>query len=111
MLIQTQTITQAGLTPAFQAASAGGDSWAAASTTFLAFKNASGAQITVTIVTTASFFGQPISNVAIPVPAGAEVSAGPFDPGMVQQAGSNLANVTYSATSGLTVAAISCPAA
>ena len=109
-LIQTQAITTAGLTPAFQAASAGGDTWEPTSSTFLAFKNGSGAQITVTVPTTATFFGQPISNIAIPVPAGAEVWAGPFDPGMVQAATSNTASLTYSASAGLSVAAVSCPA-
>jgi hypothetical protein len=109
--LQTQKITQAGLSPAYQAASSGGDSYTPSSTTFLAFKNGSGAQITVTIDTTASLYGQPIGNVAVAVAAGAEVFAGPFDPGMVQQPNSSLANMTYSSTSNLTVAAISCPAA
>lgn len=108
-LLQTQTIAQAGLTPALQAASSSGDTWEPATTTFLAFKNGSGSQITVTVQTTASFYGQPLSNVAIPIPAGAEVWAGPFDPGQVRQQGSNLAGLTYSSVTGLTVAAISCP--
>lgn len=108
-LIQTQDITQAGLTPAFQAASSSGDTWEPSTSTFLAFKNASGAQITVTVVVTATLYGQPLSNVAIPVPAGAEVWAGPFDPGQVRQQGSNLAGLSYSSVTGLTVAAISCP--
>lgn len=107
-LIQTQAITAAGLTPAFQAASAGGDTWDPTTFTFLAAKNGSGAQITITVATTATIYGQPIGNVAVPVPAGAEVWFGPFDPGMVAQAGSNLGSLTYSAVSGLTIAAVSC---
>ena len=106
----TQPISQAGIQPAYQAASVGGDSYTPSSVTFLAFKNGSGAPITVTIVTNASLFGQPISNVAVPVAAGAEVFCGPWDPGMVQQTGSSLANITYSSVTSVTVAAIACPA-
>lgn len=109
-LIQTQPLIQAGLTPAFQAASAGGDNWEPSGTTFLAAKNGSMAQITVTVATTASIYGQPISNIAVPVPAGAEVWFGPFDPGEVAQPGTNLGSLTYSAVTSLTIAAVSCPA-
>ncbi|MHB1950159.1 MAG: hypothetical protein ACYCQK_01640 [Acidiferrobacteraceae bacterium] len=109
-LLTTQTITRAGLTPSFAAASSGGDQWAPTSTTFLAFKNGSGAAITVTITTTAVFYGQPLSNVSITVDAGAELWAGPFDPGMVQAAGSDTASMTYSSATSLSVAAVSCPA-
>ena len=111
MVLQSQKIISGGLSPAYQAATSGGDQYTPSATTFLAFKNGSGSQITVSVVTTASLYGQPIGNVAVVVPAGAEVFAGPYDPGMVQQPGSSLANVTYSGVSNLTVAAISCPAA
>jgi len=110
-LIQTQAITAAGLTPSFQAASSGGDQWEPASNVFLAAKNASDAQITITVATTAVAYGQPISNVAVPIPAGGEVWFGPYDPGMVAQPGTNLADLTYSSVSGLTIAAVSCPSA
>lgn len=95
--------------PAYQSASSGGDEWQPSSNTFLVFRNGSGSQITVTVVTTAALFGQPIGNVAIAVPAGAELFAGPFDPGEVAQPGSGLANLTYSAVTSLTVAAVQCP--
>ena len=107
----TQPISQAGLSPAYQAASVGGDSYTPSSVTFIALKNGSGAPITLTVVTTASIFGQPIGNIAVPIPAGAEVFCGPFDPGEVQQPSSSLASLTYSGVTSLSVAAISCPAA
>lgn len=110
-LIATQSIAASGLTPSFQAAASGGDQYSPASNTFLYFKNGSGSPITVTVVTTATIFGQPISNVAVSVPAGGESLCGPFDPGMVAQSGSSLANLTYSGVSSLTVAAIQCPSA
>ncbi len=95
--------------PAYQAASSGGDEWQPSSNTFLAAKNGSGSPITVTITTTATIFGQPISNIAVAVPAGAEVFFGPFDPGEVAQSGSGLGSLTYSAVTSLTVAAVQCP--
>ena len=109
-LIQTQTVTQAGLPPALQAASAGGDTWEPSATTFLYVKNGDSAQHTVTIHTTATTYGQPISNIAVPVPAGQEMMLGPYDPGEVAQPGTNLGSVTYDAVTGVTIAAISCPA-
>lgn len=108
-VLLTETITQGGISPAYQAASAGGDQYTPSSTTFLSFKNGSGGQITVTLATTAVAFGQPIGNIAIPVAAGAEVFCGPFDPGAVQQPGTPYANLTYSAVTSFTVAAVSCP--
>ena len=110
-LLQTQTITQAGLAPSLQAASVGGDQYYPTSSTFLYVKNGSGAPITVTVATTATIFGQPISNVAVSVPAAGEEMLGPYDPGMVAQPVTNLANVTYSAVASLSIAAISCPPA
>lgn len=107
----TQVITESGLSPSFTAASSGGDSYSPSSNTALYFKNGSGAPITVTVVTTASLYGQPISNVGVIVPASGEVIAGPFDPGMVQQPNSSLANLTYSGVTNLTVAVIECPSA
>lgn len=107
----TQPISQAGLSPAYQSASSGGDQYTPSSVTFIALKNGSGSPITLTVVTTATIYGQPIGNIAVPIAAGAEVFCGPFDPGEVQQPGSSLANLTYSGVSNLTVAAISCAAA
>lgn len=105
-LIATQTVTQAGLTPSFQSASSGGDTWYPTATTVLDFKNASDSPITVTIVTTATLYGQPISNVSVSVPSSGEVICGPFDPGMVMTAGTNTASMTYSSVTSLTVAVI-----
>lgn len=110
-VLVTQKTTASGLTPSFQSAASGGDSYEPASNTFLYLKNGSGSPITVTIVTTATIYGQPISNVSVVVPAGGESLAGPYDPGMVAQPGSSLANLTYSGVTNLTVAVIQCPSA
>jgi hypothetical protein len=110
-ILVTQKTSASGLTPSFQAASSGGDQYEPASDTILYFKNGSGSPITVTVVTTASIYGQPISNVSVTVPANGEILAGPYDPGMVAQSGSSLANLTYSGVTSLTVAVIQCPSA
>jgi hypothetical protein len=110
-LIQTQAVTAAGLTPALSAASPSGDQWQPASSTWLYFKNGGSAAVTVTVLTTATIYGQPISNLAIVVGAGSEVMCGPYDPGMVAQPGSNLGSLMYSSAAGLMVAAISSPPA
>lgn len=109
--IATQTVTQAGLSPSLQACSSGGDTYSPSATTFLYVKNGDSAQHTVTVHTTFSAYGQPISNVAVPVPAGAEMMLGPFDPGMVADPETTLATVTYDAVTSMTIAAINCPAA
>lgn len=110
-MIATQTVTSAGLTPSLQACSSGGDTWSPGATTMLYIKNGDSVQHTVTVVTTATVYGQPISNVAIPIPAGGEVMAGPFDPGMVANATTTLATVTYDVVTSMTIAAIKVPAA
>lgn len=103
--IQTQQISQGGLQPSLQACSAGGDSYAPTSTTILFVKNGDSSQHTVTIHTTAVAYGQPISNIAVPVPAGAEMLLGPYEPGEVQQP-DGTATITYDAVTNLTIAAL-----
>jgi hypothetical protein len=106
-LIQTQPITQAGIQPALQACSAGGDTFQPTADTFLYAKNGDSVQHTVTVHTTATSFGQPISNIAVPVPAGAEMLFGPYDPGEVAQAATGQAQLSYDAVTGMSIAALS----
>lgn len=105
-LIATQQISQAGTQPSLQAAAAGGDTYEPTEDTFLFVKNGDSVQHTVTIHTTATSYGQPISNIAVPVPAGAEVLLGPYEPGEVAQPATGLATVTYDAVTNLTIAAL-----
>lgn len=104
--LTTQTIEQAGLVPSLQAASSGGDTWEPTSTTFLMVKNADSASHTVTIVTTAEAFGQPVADIAVAVAAGTTVLFGPYDPGEVGQPSTGLASITYSAVTSVTIAAV-----
>jgi hypothetical protein len=105
-LIPVQTMTQTGLTPSLQAASAGGDTYIPGNQTFLMIKNASGSPITVTIVTTATAFGQLVADVFVLVAAGATTLAGPYDPGEVAAPPSGLVSITYSGVTSLTIAAV-----
>lgn len=109
-MIATQTVTQAGLSPSLQACSAGGDTWSPSATTMLYVKNGDSVQHTVTVHTTAVSYGQPISNIAVAVPAGQEMMLGPFDPGMVANPETTLATVTYDAVTSMSIAAINVPA-
>ena len=106
-LIPTQTMTQAGLNAAFQACSAGGDQYTPSDQTFLIVKNSDVSAHTVTLVTTATAFGQPISNISVIVPAGGMMLMGPYEPGEVIQPGTNLADLTYSGVTGMSIAAVS----
>lgn len=105
-LIQTQHITQGGLAPSLQAASAGGDTWLPSATSFLYISNGDSQQHTVTVHTTATTYGQAIPNIGIPVPAGEIVLAGPFDPGQVAQVGTGQGALSYDAVTSVSIAVI-----
>lgn len=111
-----QTIAQAGLTPAFVAAAAGGDSFPnnIDERTFLVVKNAGGSPVTVTInpqITQAKVSGLgtlPVQAVQVSVPAtNGEKWIGPFPAGF-SDAGGNV-SVGYSAVTSVTVAAVRLP--
>lgn len=104
--LTVQQIAQTGLVPALVAAGAGGDSFEPNEHTFLIVKNGSGSSINVTIDTTATAFGQPIANEVIAVAAGATSYIGPWPPAEVEQPGTGLCDVTYSAVTTVTVAAL-----
>jgi len=97
-----QNVSLTGLAPAFVAASGGGDSLDNNGRTLLHVKNGGGVPITVTVDST-----QPCSygfdhDAAVSVPAGAERILGPFPQGRF----GSTANITYSAVTTVTVAAL-----
>lgn len=104
--LAVQQITQEGLVPTLVAASGGGDAFEPNAHTFLIVKNGSGSSINVTIVTTAEDFGQPIADIVVAVAAGTTAYIGPFEPDEVAQPGTGLCDVTYSAVTTVTVAAL-----
>lgn len=105
-LLTAQQITTLGLTPTYVAATSGGDSFEPGPNTILHVKNGSGASITVTIDTTATAFGEPIANDAVVIAAGSFALIGPFPPGEVEQPVSGVADITYSAVTTVTIAAL-----
>jgi hypothetical protein len=106
-LLTTQSITPNGIVPVLSEATAGGDTWQPSSTTFLAVKNGDAAAHTVTVVTTAISYGQPVADVAVTVQPGTQVFLGPFDAGMVANSGTGLGSITYDSVTSVTVGALS----
>ena len=103
--VQSERIQIDGTQPTYNAASGGGDKVAPGDDVHLHVKNGDASEHTVTIVTPGTVAGQAIGDVAVAVPAGEEVFIGPLvarhfegDDGLV--------SITWSATTGMTFAAI-----
>lgn len=108
------TVTRAGvdLAAALVAAAAGGDAWANTGQDFLVFKNTSGSPITVTLTMKSAPDGLAVTSKTISVGAttGLQV-VGPFPIGNYNDTTTNLAGVTYSGVTNLSVAVLRCPPA
>ncbi len=102
--VATQTITQAGITPAYSAASTAGDSFTPGDRTFMHVKNGGTAAVTATFVTPATFSGLAIADMARNVPAAGEAMIGPLTAAMFRDATDGLGDVTWSATTSVTFA-------
>ncbi len=104
----TQEVRRSGLAPAYSAAAGGGDSFTPDNDTFIHVKNASGASITVTVVTPGSAFEDTtISDIAVSVPATTgDRMIGPFPPQHFADPSDGLADITYSGVTSLTVAVL-----
>jgi hypothetical protein len=105
-LLTYQPIKTTGMTPAFAAATAAGDTVPPDNGGLLYFKNGGTAATTVTIATPGNTkYGAAIPDVAVSVAAGAEAVIGPlpFDLG---DFGDGLVHITYSSATSLTVAAL-----
>lgn len=105
--IAAQQITQQGLVnPTFVAATSGGDAFSPGDHTVFWVKNGSGASVTVTVDVTATVFGLQAPNIAVVIPAGDQALLGPYPAGEVEQESTGLCDVTYSAVTTVTVAAL-----
>lgn len=104
-LLASQSINRAGLSTAFAAAAAGGDTFLPNSNTFLEVKNASASPVTVTIVTPRNnAYGNPIADNTISVPATTgDKMIGPFPADEYADPTTGLASVTYTASTSVTV--------
>lgn len=109
-----QTVTKAGLSPAY-AAAADGDTIANPTDqrTLLHVKNGGGGSITVTIPAVLSAISDPrvgsvdVADLSVAVPAGEERMIGPFPAAYVDSAGD--VTVNYSGVASVTAAALRLP--
>lgn len=105
--LTTQTITQAGLDPAYEAANVDGHAFGNAGKTLLHVKNGSASAVTVTVITAVTVGGRAVADDTISVPAAGERMIGPFPPSVYNGTGADLgtAHVDYSAAASVTVGA------
>lgn len=105
-LLNKQKVGRAGLAPAYSAATAGGDTVRPDPNLILHIKNGSAGAVTVTVSTPGKVGDLDVADAAVNVPAGADAFIGPLDPATFAQPVTGLANVTYSAAAGVTIAAL-----
>jgi hypothetical protein len=104
--VATQSISLAGLAPAYAAADAAGDTFRPADRTFMHIKNAGTAAITATFVTPGTVQGLAVEDVAVSVPAGGERMVGPLSPELFRDRADGLGDVTWSAAASVTFAVV-----
>jgi len=104
-LLTPQMSTPTGTVLTFAAASAGGDTFTPGSTSILLVRNSDASSKTVTVVTPGTIYGNAIPDIATTVAAGATTAIGPFLSDLVNTA-TGLIDITYSAVTSVTVAAV-----
>jgi hypothetical protein len=106
-LLSLQTITAAGITPTYGAATSGGDKVAlAAGNVFLHVKNGGGSTVTVTITTQSSTYkGLTVPDRTVTVAASGEKMVGPIDASLHADINQQ-ASIGYSAVTSVTIAAL-----
>lgn len=102
-----QPISQDGDAVTPVAATVSGDTILHDKRGFLWVKNASGATITATVVVPGTEYGQARADIAVSVPAGSDRFVGPLVLDLADTDG--LIDVTYSAVTSVTVAAVRLP--
>lgn len=104
--LSVQTIDRAGdgLTPAYSAASGGGDVFPNTGREFVLVKNASGGSITVTATTPQTVAGLGVADETYVIPAAGERMIGPFPPSTFNNPSGQVA-LTYSGVTSLTLGA------
>lgn len=108
-LLTVQQVVATGLQPTYGAANAGGDTVKADDRTFLHVKNTNGATRDVTLVSAVpcSAGGTTVHNRTVTVPATTGDVMIPTGPGnQFNDATTQVASITYTAATGVTVAAV-----
>lgn len=103
-----QTIATTGLAPTYAAAAAGGDAFLNDGATYFHVKNGSGASINVTVNSVTACDQGFDHDQVVAVPAAGERILGPFPSQRWNDASSNV-NMSYSAVTSVTVAAVKLP--
>ncbi|RJX18505.1 MAG: hypothetical protein C4570_06400 [Ammonifex sp.] len=103
--LTVQNIALAGLTPSYAAAAAGGDNFTNDGRAFLHVKNGSASSINVTVDSAVPCNQGFDHDITVAVAAGADKMIGPFDPERFNDSTGKV-NVTYSAVTTVTVAAL-----
>lgn len=103
--LATQQIPVTGLAPAYTAAGASGDTVAPGERTVLHVKNGSGSSINVTVAVPGTEYGQARPDPVVAVGAGADKFI--YLPDEIADPTDHRVHVTYSATTSVTVAALS----
>ena len=105
-LLTVQKIALTGISPVYNAAGSGGDTFSNNGRTYLHIKNASGSAITATIDSKAlSNYGTDV-DIVVSVAAGGEKIIGFLDP-IRFSSSLGIANITYSSVTSVTISLIS----
>ena len=108
MGITVQTISQAGISPTFAAATTDGDTFPNIPGTYVAIDNAAASEVTVTFTAQTPCNQGYLHDLVVTVPAGKTVNIGPFPGGQFNDANGNV-TMTYSSATSVTVAALRMP--
>lgn len=104
--ISVQTISLTPAAPSFAAASTDGNTFTNDGRTFIEIKNTSGVTVTATIVTQVTVGGNAVADKTVTVPpTTGDVVVGPFLPEIYNDS-TGATTVTWSATSGVTMAVL-----
>lgn len=103
-LLAAQKVTQAGLEAAYAAAAAAGDKFANNGKRFLHVKNASVAQITVTVTTPVTVGSLAVADQTVDIPAGEDRLIGPFGAEFTDSLGET--SISYSGATSVTLAVL-----
>jgi hypothetical protein len=108
--LTVETVARTGLNATYVACSAGGDAVLNTGVDCVLVKNGSGSSITVTVVTQDTVDGNAVADRTVVIPAGEERIIGPFRGGVTYNDVDNKVQLTYSAVTSLTIAALRIPA-
>lgn len=104
-LLAPQAPSVTGTTPAFVAASAGGDTVMPGDNVYLHAKNGSGGSITVTVAAVRQCDAGVLHDLVVSIPAGEEREFGPVN-SRYARTSDGLAAITYSGVTSLTIRAV-----